>query len=95
MDLREQNANHIIPPCCHLPVSFRSLVDQCGPIPQIYFLILRMKIIGSVTIKYLSLPGKQNGPILNCVMQWYCDGLPFELGLRFAFDKANSVSGFW
>ena len=30
LDLTERNANHIIPLCCHLPVSFRSLVDRCG-----------------------------------------------------------------
>ena len=41
LDLTEPNANHIIPSCCHLPVSCRSLVDRCGPLgsckPQIYF----------------------------------------------------------
>ena len=39
LDLAERNANHIIPSCCHLPVSYRSLVDRCGSLgsckPQI------------------------------------------------------------
>ena len=40
-DLTERNANHIIPSCCHLPVSCRSLVDRFGSPgscrPQIVF----------------------------------------------------------
>ena len=30
MDLTERNAKHMIPSYCHLPVSWRSLVDRCG-----------------------------------------------------------------
>ena len=30
LDFMERNANHIIPTCCHLPVSCRSLVDRFG-----------------------------------------------------------------
>ena len=30
LDLTERNANLIIPSCCHLPISCRSLVDRCG-----------------------------------------------------------------
>ena len=30
LDLTERNANHIIPSCCILPVSCRSLIDRCG-----------------------------------------------------------------
>ena len=40
LDLTERNANHIIPSCCHVPVSCRSLVHRCGSPgsykPQIY-----------------------------------------------------------
>ena len=45
IDLTGRNANHIIPSCCHLPVSCRSLVDRCGSPgsckPQIFYLIYR------------------------------------------------------
>ena len=50
IDLMEYNVNHIIPSCCHLPVSCKSLVDRCGSLeickPQIlfYFIIITIRI---------------------------------------------------
>ena len=49
LDLTEHNANHIIQLYCHLPVSYRSLVDRCGSIgsckPQI-LLFFKFKATG-------------------------------------------------
>ena len=43
LELTERNANHIFPSFCHLPVSCRSLVDQCDSCgrckAQMYFII--------------------------------------------------------
>ena len=45
LDLLERNVNRIIPSCCHLTVSCRSLVDRCGSLgnwkTQIYLIICK------------------------------------------------------
>ena len=49
-----RNANHIIPLCCHLPVSFRSLVDWCGfPVSyKLQIFILQIVVVVFVSIAF-------------------------------------------
>ena len=50
-NLTESRVDKIIPSCCHLPVSCRSLVERCDSLgsckPQIYFYLLFMRVQGN------------------------------------------------
>ena len=45
IDFMERNDNHIIPFYCHVPVSFRSLVDRCGCKPRIYYFFYFSEVV--------------------------------------------------